>query len=89
MYKYELQDAVGTIQVCAGQDAGSEAAVDKMEQNKIFADEAIILVDAFNCLNQEVILLNCRTVCPAFSNILVNTYYTNSQLFLDGAVHTI
>ena len=54
--KYDLQDAVGAIQLCAGQDAGCEAAVHAMEQ--IFADdntEAMIFVDAsnaFNCLNR-------------------------------------
>ena len=44
--KYHLQDSVGTIQLCAGQDAGCEAAVHAMEQ--VFADEdteAMILVE--------------------------------------------
>ena len=86
--KYDLQDAVGTIQLCAGQDAGCEAAIHAMEQ--IFADEdteAMILVDAsnaFNCLNRQVTLLNCGTVCPALSHILINTYRNSSQLFVDG-----
>ena len=86
--KYDLQDAVGTIQLCAGQDAGCEAAVHAME--RIFADEdaeAMILVDAsnaFNCLNRQVTLLNCGTICPALSHILINTYRSNSQLFVDG-----
>ena len=47
--KYDLQEAVGATQLCAGQEAGCEAAVHAMEQ--IFADEdteAIILVDATN-----------------------------------------
>ena len=72
--KYDLQDAVGTIQLCAGQDAGCEAAVHAMEQ--IFADnntEAMILVDAsnaFNCLNRQVTLLNCESICPALTHIL-------------------
>ena len=69
--KYDLQDAVGTIQLCAGEDAGCEAAVHAMEQ--IFADddtEAMILVDAFNCLNRQVI------PCPVLSHIL-NTYCTS------------
>ena len=86
--KYDLQEAVGATQLCAGQEAGCEAAVHAME--RIFADEhteAIILVDAtnaFNCLNREVTLLNCETVCPALSHILINTYRNNSQLFVDG-----
>ena len=86
--KYDLQDAVGTIQLCAGQDAGCEAAVHAME--RVFADEdteAMILVDAsnaFNCLNRQATLLNCGAVCPALSHILINTYRSNSQLFVDG-----
>ena len=86
--KYDLQDAVGTIQLCAGQDAGCEAAVHAME--RVFADkdtEAMILVDAsnaFNCLNRQATLLNCGTVCPTLSHILINTYRSNSQLFVDG-----
>ena len=86
--KYDLQNAVGTIQLCAGQDASCEAAVHAME--RVFADEdteAMILVDAsnaFNCLNRQVTLHNCGTVCPALSHILINTYRNNSQLFVDG-----
>ena len=83
--KYDVQNAVGTIQLCAGQDAGCEAAVHAMEH--VFAEEdteAMILVDAFNCLNRQVTLRNCEMVCPALSHILINTYRNNSQLFVDG-----
>ena len=86
--KYDLQDSVSSIQLCAGQDAGCEAAVHAMEQG--FADEdteAMILVDAsnaFNRLNRQVTLLNCEKVCPALSHILINTYRNNSQQFVDG-----
>ena len=58
--------------------------------SKFFADEdteAIILVDAsnaFNCLNRQVTLLNCETICHDLSHILINTYRNNSQLFVDG-----
>ena len=66
--KYDLQEAVGATQLCAGQEASCKAAVNAMEW--IFADEdteTIILVDAtnaFNCLNRQVMLLNCEIVCP-------------------------
>ena len=86
--KHDLQDAVGAIQLCAGQDAGCEAAVHAMEH--VFAEEdteAIILVDAtnaFNRLNRQVTLLNCGAVCPSLSYILINTYRDNSMLFVDG-----
>jgi hypothetical protein len=64
------------------------AAVHAMEE--VFADEdteAMILVDAFYCFNRQVALLNCGTVCPALSHILINTSSknrNNSQLFFDG-----
>ena len=67
---HDLQDAVGTIQLCTGQDAGCEAAVHAMEQ--IYADddtEAMIFVDAsnaFDCLNRQVTLLNCGTVLSCY-----------------------
>lgn len=86
--KHDLQDAVVILQLCAGQDAGCEVAIHAIPQ--IFDDEdtkAMILVDAsnaFNCLNRQVTLLNCRTVCPALSIILTNTYRYNSQLFIVG-----
>ena len=86
--RYDLQDAVGSIQLCAGQEAGCEAAVHAMES--IFAEEdteAMILVDAtnaFNSLNWQVTLMNCEAICPAMSPILINTYRSNSCLFIDG-----
>ena len=86
--KHDLQDAVGSIQLCAGQLAGCEAAVHAMKS--IFAEEdteAMILVDAtnaFNNLNWQVTLLNCEAICPAISPILINTYHSNSCLFVDG-----
>lgn len=50
---YDRQDAVCTIQLCAGQDAGCEAAAYAMEQ--IFADddnEAMILVECIQLHEQ-------------------------------------
>ena len=67
---------------------GCEAAVHAMES--IFAEEdteAMILVDAtnaFNSLNRQVTLLNCEAICTAMSPILINTYRSNSCLFIDG-----
>ena len=86
--KRDLQEAVGSIQLCAGQDAGCEAAVHAME--RLFAEddvEALILVDAtnaFNQLNRKVTLLNCDKICPAMTHILTNTYRNNSHLYVDG-----
>ena len=86
--KHDLQDAMGTLQFCAGQDAGCEVAVHAMTH--IFAEddiEVVILVDAsyaFNRLDRQVTLLNCEGICPSLSPIPINTYHSDSLLFVDG-----
>ena len=86
--KRYLQNAVGSIQLYGGQDAGCEAAVHAMAQ--IFDDnetEAMIFVDAsnaFNRLNRQLALRNTKVVCPAMAPVLINTYWNSSWLFVDG-----
>ena len=64
-----VREAMGALQLCAGQDAGIEAAIHAM--NDIFKEddaEAILLVDArnaFNNLNRQASLLNVNKLCPA------------------------
>ena len=70
--KQDLQRAVGSLQLCAGQDAGCEAAVHAM--TRIFSEEnteAMIFVDAsnaFNRLNRQVTLLNSEAICPSLAD---------------------
>ena len=86
----DIQDAAGTSQLCAGQIAGVEAAVHTVRS--IFKDndtEAVLLVDAsnaFNSLNRQTALHNIRSLCPTLSTILINTYRSESDLFVDGDV---
>ena len=86
--KRDIQEAVGCIQLCAGQDAGCETAVHAMEHPFNEKDTvAMILVDAtnaFNQLNRQVALLNCDKIWPAMAHILINTYRNSSCLFVDG-----
>ena len=69
--KDDIVKATGSLQVCAGQQAGCEAAVHSM--NSIFQEEesdAILLVDAsndFNSLNRSAFLHNVRSLCPALA----------------------
>ena len=85
--KRDLQEAIGSTQLSAGQDAGCEATVHAMEHLFVEDDtEAMILVhatNAFNWLNRQASLLNCDKICPAMAHIL-NTYRSNSNLFVDG-----
>ena len=46
--------------------------------------EAVLLVDAFNALNQQVALRNVLKLCPSLAKILINTYREDIQLFIDG-----
>ena len=51
--KWDLQEAIGSIQQCAGHDAGCEAAVHAMQH--LFTSEvteALILVDTTNAIEQ-------------------------------------
>lgn len=86
----DVMQAAGPLQLCAGQEAGCEAAVHALRS--VFANldtEAIILVDAsnaFNNLNRQVALRNIRYQCPAISTALINCYRTHAPLFVDGTV---
>ena len=57
---------------------------------KIFSDEnteAILQVDAnnaFNCLNRQSTLRNTQVLCPSFVTVLINTYRSSAELFIDG-----
>ena len=85
----DVQDAAGSLQLCAGQKDGAEAAVHAM--NKAFNKsdcEAIFLVDesnAFNSLNRQVALRNIRALCPPLATVLINTYRKEAELFVDGS----
>ena len=83
----DIQRAAGSVQLCAGQISGIEAAVHAM--NIAIKDdevEAAVLVDAsnaFNNLNREAALRNIHKVCPALAVIATNTYRKTSSLFVD------
>lgn len=84
----EVMDASGSLQVCAGQKSGSEAAIHAMRE--IFeADEtdAALLINAsnaFNSLNRAATLHNVRVICPAIAIYGINTYRVPARLFVVG-----
>ena len=83
----DIQDAAGSLQLCAGQIAGAEAAVHATRES--FLDdntEAVLLVDAsnaFNALNRQSALRNIRLLCPSIATTLINTYRDPTDLFID------
>ena len=86
--RFDILEAAGCLQLCAGQDAGCEAAVHAMHE--LFPDddsEAILLVDAdnaFNSLNRQSGLRNVLHLYPSLPKILINSYREDSRLFIDG-----
>ena len=64
----DIQQTIGTLQLCAGQAAGIEAAIHAMRH--IYEDnntEALPLVNAenvFNVLNRKAALHNISILCP-------------------------
>ena len=88
--KPELMDSAGSLQLCAGQKSGCEAAAHAMRE--IYQEEetdAILLVDAsnaFNCLNREAMLNNVQYICPPLATYIRNCYKTPSRLFIAGGV---
>ena len=84
----DIQQAMGTLQLCAGQIAGIEAAIHAMRRlYESDNTEAVLLADAenaFNILNRRAALHNIGILCPALSTILQNTYGGTSNLFVGG-----
>ena len=66
----DLQDATGSLQLCAGQIAGIEAAVHAMREAFLKEEtEAVLLVDTSNAA-----LHNIRHLYPTLSTFLINAY---------------
>lgn len=84
----DVVEAAGCVQLCAGQEAGSEAAVHAIRDFHSTPDsEGILLVDAtnaFNSLNRQAALMNMYHLCPSLATILTNTYRDPTALFIDG-----
>ena len=82
----EIIQATGSMQVCAGQKSGSEAAMHGMSE--IFHGEdtdAVLLIDAsnaFNSLNRMTALHNILVTCPIIAPYAVNTYRNPASLFV-------
>ena len=75
--KYDIQDAVGPLQLCAGFEGGCEAAVHAMQQLFSLPQfDAVIQVDAcnaFNSLNLQTALRNILHLCPPLAKVFINT----------------
>ena len=85
--KASIMEAAGPKQLCAGQEAGCEAAIHAMRdifENK--NSDAVLLVDAsnaFNSLNRENALRNIQKLCPSLATVLINTYREDVPLYIN------
>ena len=88
--KPDLMESAGSLQLCAGQKAGCEAAAHAMRE--IYNEEetdGVLLIDAsnaFNCLNRKALLHNVQYICPQLSTYVRNCYKVPSRLFEAGGV---
>ena len=88
LLKRDVLKATGSLQLCAGQDAGSEAAIHSVYDmfNAKNAEE-VLMVDAsnaFNSINRESFLHNTKIICPSLSTYINNCYSTPSKLYIQG-----
>ena len=86
--KRDVVEASGSLQLCAGQKSGSEAAIHVMHKI-VEADDtdAVLLIDAsnaFKALNRAAALHNIRVLCPVIAVYAINTYRHPARLFITG-----
>ncbi|KAL5467485.1 hypothetical protein EMCRGX_G031714 [Ephydatia muelleri] len=88
--RVDIQEAAGSIKLCAGQISGTEAAIHAIRDSFHSAQcEAVLLIDAnnaFNSLNREAALRNIQILCPPFATILINTYRAATELFVQDTI---
>ena len=84
----EVTHACGTMELCAGQCAGAEAAIHAVSDLFNRDDtEAALFVDAsnaFNSQNRSATMHNVRILCPTLSIFVINVYRMPSRLLVSG-----
>ena len=83
VFKPDVIETSGSLQVCAGQSSGSEDAIHATRNIFDAHDtDAILLIDAsnaFNALNRAAALHNTGILCPSMATYVINTYRLPSQ----------
>ena len=86
--KNDVIKSVGSLQVCAGQISGVEAAIHSMHDvYDLEETEAVLLIDAenaFNLINRKVMLHNISILCPIIATFVNNCYAVPARLFVIG-----
>ena len=89
VFKDDVQTAAGPSQLCAGQQAGCEAAIHSVVDNfnEDIDCEGVLQIDAsnaFNSLNRKIFMHNIKIICPYLSTYVNNTYAKPARLFILG-----
>ena len=88
LLKRDVLKARGSLRLCAGQDAGSKAAIHAVyEMLNKESTEAVLMVDAsnaFNAINREAFLHNKKILCPSLSTYVNNCYSSLTDLYIQG-----
>ena len=76
--KKDAKDAAVSLQVCAGQEAGSEVAIHAIYHVYQQDETAVVLLvdagNAFNSINRKAILHNISITCPLIITFIANSY---------------
>ena len=85
----DVKESCSEVQMCAGHEAGCEAAIDAMkEMYENEESEAVLLVvlllNAFNSINRNAILHNIKIICPIMACYVTNCYRVHARLFIIG-----
>ena len=91
--KQNVMKSAGSLQVCAGEETGAEAAIHAAHDiSKAHTTETVLLIDAenaFNAINRKSILHNISVICPIISAYINNSYNTPGRLFIIGGTETV
>ena len=85
IFRRNILESAGDLQLCAGQRAGCEAVVHALRS--MFSEDdsdEILLVEAdnaFNRIDRNVILHNIRIICPTIATYVINSYGREARLF--------
>ena len=91
--KEEIREAASPLHVCAGHNAGAEAAIHAMSQ--VFEEEGtdgILLIDASNAfkqMNRSAASHSIQITCKEMAHYVINTYRSPSRPFICGGGETL
>ena len=91
--KQDVMKAAGSLQVCAGQEVGVEAAIHAV--HNIFKDhttEAVLLIDAentLNAINRKAMLHNISAIFLVISPYISNCSNMPARLFIIGGTEIL